>query len=116
MSPLIKMPKPHFEVADILRQHIAEYRNQYPLGPDQYRIVSHLLHCRTANLGGHIERCTHCGAERILYHSCRNRHCPKCQQIPRERWLERRTFFYAVDSDFSLGNKKNLTLHPTMWY
>jgi hypothetical protein len=91
MSPLIKMPKPHLEVADILRQHIAEYRNQYPLGPDQYRIASHLLHCR-------------------------NRHCPKCQQIPRERWLERRTFFYAVDSDFFLGNKKNLTLHPTMWY
>ena len=67
MSPPIKIPKPHLEVADILRHHIAEYRNTYPLAPDQHRIVSHLLHCRTPALGGHIERCTHCGAERILY-------------------------------------------------
>jgi hypothetical protein len=61
MSPLIEMPKPKLEVADILRQHIAEYRNEYPLEPDQHRIVSHLLHCRTPTLGGHMERCTHCG-------------------------------------------------------
>ena len=90
MSPPIKWPKPKLEVADILRHHIAEYRSAYPLAPDQHRIVSRLLHCRTPTLGGHIERCTHCGVERILYHSCRNRHCPKCQHIPRERWLEKR--------------------------
>jgi Putative transposase/Transposase zinc-binding domain len=111
MSPLIEMPKPKLEVADILRHHIAEYRNAYPLGPDQHRVVSHLLHCRTPTLGGHMERCTHCGAERILYHSCRNRHCPKCQQIPRERWLERRksellptTYFHIV---FTLPHELN---------
>jgi hypothetical protein len=111
MTQLIKLPKPKLEVADILRHHIAEYRNAYPLAPDQSRIVFHLLHCRTANLGGHIERCSHCGAERILYHSCRNRHCPKCQQIPRERWLERRksellptTYFHIV---FTLPHELN---------
>jgi hypothetical protein len=111
MSPLIEMPKPKLEVADILRRHIAEYRDAYPLGPDQHRVVSHLLHCRTPTLGGHMERCTHCGAERILYHSCRNRHCPKCQQIPRERWLERRksellptTYFHLV---FTLPHELN---------
>ena len=106
MSPPIRMPKPHLEVADILRLHIAEYRKAYPLAPDQYRIISHLLHCRTSTLGGHIERCTHCGAERILYHSCRNRHCPKCQHIPRERWLEKRqaellpTPYFIIDPEF----------------
>jgi len=112
MSPPIKMPKPHLEVADILRLHIAEYRNAYPLAPDQHRIVSHLLHCRTPTLGGHIERCTHCGAERILYHSCRNRHCPKCQHVPRERWLEKRKsellptpYFHIV---FTLPHELNL--------
>jgi hypothetical protein len=111
MTQLIKLPKPKLEVADILRQHLAEYRNLYPLGSDQHRIVSHLLHCRTPSLGGHIERCNHCGAERILYHSCRNRHCPKCQQIPRERWLERRksellptTYFHIV---FTLPHELN---------
>jgi len=112
MSPPIKRPKPHLEVADILRLHIAEYRQCYPLAPDQHRIVSHLLHCRTPALGGHIERCTHCGAERILYHSCRNRHCPKCQHIPRERWLEKRhsellptPYFHIV---FTLPHELNL--------
>ena len=45
--------------------------------------------CRTAALGGHVERCLDCGHERIAYNSCRNRHCPKCQALARARWLER---------------------------
>lgn len=85
--PIEKRP---IEVADILREHIAEYQTNYPLYSDQYQIVYDLLNCRTAYLGGHIERCDHCGAERVTYHSCRNRHCPKCQSMPRERWLEAR--------------------------
>ncbi len=111
MTQLIKAQKPRLEVADILQKHIREYRNVYPLGPDQHRIVSHLLNCRTPKLGGHLQRCTHCGAERIMYHSCRNRHCPKCQQIPRERWLEKResellplTYFHIV---FTLPHELN---------
>jgi hypothetical protein len=58
-----------------------------------------------------MERCTHCGAKRITYHSCRNRHCPTCQQIPRERWLEARrkellptTYFHIV---FTLPHELN---------
>ena len=78
------------EVADILREHIAEYQETYPLLPEQYKIVHNLLSCRTAVLGGHVEKCDHCGTERIFYNSCRNRHCPKCQHMPRERWLEER--------------------------
>jgi hypothetical protein len=91
MAQIIKLPKPRLEVADILRQYFDNYRQSYPLGSDQHKIVSALLNCRTANLGGHVEKCDHCGAERITYHSCRNRHCPKCQQIPREKWTEART-------------------------
>ena len=78
------------EVADILREHIDTYQQTYPLFPEQYKIVYDLLNCRTEYLGGHIERCNHCGSERIMYNSCRNRHCPKCQNMPRERWLEAR--------------------------
>ena len=78
------------EVADILRKHISDYRNQYPMWPEHRKIVHDLLNCRTAKLGGHIDRCSHCGMLRITYHSCRNRHCPKCQHMPRERWLEKR--------------------------
>jgi hypothetical protein len=111
MTQLIKPQKPKLEVADIVRTHINDYRSAYPLPPDQRRILSDLIHCRTANCGGHIERCDHCGAERITYHSCRNRHCPKCQQIPRERWLEKQksellplTYFHVV---FTLPHELN---------
>jgi hypothetical protein len=82
--------KKQLEVADIFRKHISDYQNQYPLWPEHRKIVYALLNCRTSKLGGHIDRCTHCGMLRITYHSCRNRHCPKCQHMPRERWLEKR--------------------------
>ena len=111
MTQIIKTQKPRLEVADIFRKHIKDYQNTYPLYPAQQRVVSHLLNCRTAQLGGHLDRCSHCGAQRILYHSCRDRHCPKCQQIPRERWLEARksellpvTYFHCV---FTLPHELN---------
>jgi len=111
MTHIIKPHKHKLEVADILRKHIRDYQSAYPLWSDQHRIVSNLLSCRTANCGGHLERCDHCGAERIIYHSCRNRHCPKCQQIPRERWLEKQktellplTYFHVV---FTLPHELN---------
>ena len=90
MTQIIKHPKLRLEVADIFRQHFHEYRQSYPLLPEHKKIVFSVLNCRTAYLGGHIERCDTCGTKRITYHSCRNRHCPKCQQIPRERWTEAR--------------------------
>lgn len=46
-----------------------------------------IVACRTAALGGHVERCDACGRLRYSYHSCRNRHCPKCQTLAKERWL-----------------------------
>jgi hypothetical protein len=111
MTTIIKPQKAKVEVADIVRKHIKDYKNAYPLDFHQHRIVTHLINCRTAGLGGHIDRCTHCGAQRIMYHSCRNRHCPKCQQIPRERWLEARksellpvTYFHVV---FTLPHELN---------
>jgi hypothetical protein len=77
-------------VARILESHIADYQKQYPLWWEHRKIVFDLLNCRTSYLGGHIDRCDHCGTMRITYHSCRNRHCPTCQHMPRERWLEQR--------------------------
>jgi predicted Zn-ribbon and HTH transcriptional regulator len=46
--------------------------------------------CRTAFLGGHLERCDQCGHERNAYNSCADRHCPKCQSLARAEWLENR--------------------------
>ena len=90
MAQIIKPKENRLEVADIVRKHIGDYQDQYPLWPEHRKIVFDLLNCRTPHLGGHIDRCSHCGTMRITYHSCRNRHCPKCQHMPRERWLEKR--------------------------
>lgn len=90
MSKQENSPKPSVEVADILKQHIVDYQKDYSLFPDHYKIVYDMLNCRTQYIGGHIEQCDQCGAQRIRYHSCRNRHCPKCQHMPRQRWLEAR--------------------------
>jgi len=111
MAQIIKPKKNRLEIADILRKHIGDYQGQYPLWPEHRKIVFDLLNCRTAHLGGHIDRCSHCGMMRITYHSCRNRHCPKCQHMPRERWLEKRkdeilstSYFHVV---FTLPHELN---------
>ena len=102
------------EVADILHYHLDDYKAEYSLWPQHRKIVSDLLNCRTAHLGGNIERCDNCGALRITYHSCRNRHCPKCQHMPRERWLEKRkdeilpaSYFHVV---FTLPHELNTVI------
>jgi len=114
MAQIIKLPKPKLEVADILRQHINDYQQSYHLWPEHCKVVSDIDRCRTAYMGGHLERCDNCGTERIMYHSCRNRHCPKCQQMPRERWLEKRKeellpvdYFHVV---FTLPHELNLII------
>ena len=78
------------ELADIVRAHGAAYRRTHRLVPVQHRALRAIATCRTAALGGHRETCDHCGAVRVSYHSCRNRHCPKCQTLTKERWLAAR--------------------------
>ena len=82
--------KSKVEIADIFREHIREYLNKYSIPKEHYEVIHDILVCRTAYLGGHIERCDYCGLERPAYNSCRNRHCPKCQTMTKERWLEAR--------------------------
>ena len=76
-----------FEVADVLRAHLAEYREQYPLTPEQARVCGSLMACRTAQLGGHIDKCGECGAYQISYNSCRDRHCPKGGKSKKAQWV-----------------------------
>jgi hypothetical protein len=56
----------------------------------QRRVMTAIELCRTAALGGHVERCDDCAHTRIAYNSCRNRHCPKCQWMAAQAWLEAR--------------------------
>jgi hypothetical protein len=114
MAQIIKPEKNRLEISHILHHHMDDYKAEYPLWPEHRKIVSDLLNCRTAHLGGHVERCDTCGTIRITYHSCRNRHCPKCQHMPRERWLEKRkdeilptSYFHVV---FTLPHELNTVI------
>ena len=81
---------PRLELADIVRAHGAAYTTTHRLATVQHRALRAIATCRTAALGGHQETCDHCGAVRVSYNSCRNRHCPKCQTLTKERWLAAR--------------------------
>jgi hypothetical protein len=83
--------RPPLEVADVIGSHGEAFLQKYGshLSVTQKKAMRDLGQCRTAALGGHVERCLDCGHERPAYNSCRNRHCPKCQALSRARWLER---------------------------
>ena len=83
------MSRPSLEVADIFRDHGPAWRiaNAGHVSLGQLKVMSAIESCRTAALGGHVERCEACAFTRIAYNSCRNRHCPKCQGATAREWL-----------------------------
>src|SRR6266581_8985114 len=86
------MDRPKLEVADIFRRYGAAYREKHgaSMSTTQRRVMTAIELCRTAALGGHLERCDECGHERNCFNSCRDRHCPKCQSLARAQWIEDR--------------------------
>jgi hypothetical protein len=97
------MGSSNIEVGDIFRTFGSAYRARYKLRTAVLKVMSALETCRTSALGGHMEVCESCGVVRNSYNSCRNRHCPKCQGLARERWLIARkhellpvTYFHVV--------------------
>jgi hypothetical protein len=83
--------RPRFDIADIVRLHRSALEARYPLNRQQRRVLTAMGQCRTAALGGHKEVCEHGDFEQISYNSCRDRHCPKCQALAQERWLDKET-------------------------
>jgi hypothetical protein len=80
------------EMADIVRTHHREFLARWNSGlsREQRKALRDIRDCRSAALGGRVEQCDRCGHRVILYNSCRNRHCPKCQATARARWLAQR--------------------------
>ncbi|MBU3174681.1 IS91 family transposase [Clostridium estertheticum] len=78
------------ELQDIFNQYGDEYRRNHKLPLHILKTMIDIEACRTAELGGHVDECDECGHVRVSYNSCRNRHCPKCQTLAKERWLEKR--------------------------
>lgn len=87
------MSRTTLEVADIIRAAGDSFieRNRDHLAWPQLKVLRAIRDCRTAALGGHLDRCPRCGHQAISYNSCRNRHCPKCQTNAREQWLAERS-------------------------
>ena len=107
------MTAPPWEVADVIRMAGARFFDS--LTRAQQKVVNAIVRCRTAALGGHRDQCVRCGYQTITFHSCRNRHCPKCQVNAREKWLRKRRqellpvgYYHIV---FSVPHR----LIPLMW-
>jgi len=103
--------KTNWEAADIFRLHGEEYRRNHSLSTQQLKVMRAIEICRTAELGGRREKCDHCGYERTVFRSCRNRHCPKCQMLAKAEWVEEQKkdllpvpYFHTV---FTLPHKLN---------
>jgi len=78
------------ELADIFTQYGNRFREKNAITAQQYKVMKRIEICRTAALGGHVEACDHCGHTQNAYNSCRDRHCPKCQTMVKEKWLNNR--------------------------
>jgi hypothetical protein len=110
------------EVADIFRQYGPAYRESHRLPRNHLRVMRAIEVCRTAVLGGHKDQCDHCGHLEISYNSCRNRHCPKCQTLRKERWIQARSedllpieYFHVV---FTIPSELNplVSMNPKIMY
>jgi hypothetical protein len=114
--------RPAYELARIIERYGKEFEQKYQPNAYVQRTLSALKRCRSSSLGGHVDRCDHCGHIRISYNSCRNRHCPKCQNTQREAWIENRKrdllpvpYFHVV---FTVPDKLNglFMHHPAELY
>ena len=77
------------EIQDIFVAHMTSYMESHPLRPVQRKAARSIMDCRTAALGAHVDICDNCGYTKISYNSCRNRHCPKCQIVAKEKWIDK---------------------------
>lgn len=78
------------ELQDIIREHLQDFLKEHQVTWEQAKAIMDILNCRTAALGGRIQSCPECEHTVILYNSCRNRHCPKCQTLAKEKWIDAR--------------------------
>ncbi|MGR9109117.1 MAG: IS91 family transposase [Gammaproteobacteria bacterium] len=106
----------------VFHRFLGTYRLGHPLTPDQAKACRHIGQCRTEALGGLQQRCDRCGYEQPQYHSCRDRHCPKCQGRAQREWCAKQTesmlpvtYYHLV---FTLPHALNrwVALHPEVLY
>lgn len=95
-------------VADVLRDHLPSLR----LSAEQAKAAAHILACRTGRLGGHLAVCDRCPYKHFAYHSCRDRHCPRCGSLDQALWAEAQLPHLLPISYFHLGFTIPASLRP----
>lgn len=78
------------ELQDIFIDHGQNFRENNILPTNKRKAMYSIETCRTSSLGSHVDECLSCGHVKVSYNSCRDRHCPKCQSIKKEEWIEAR--------------------------
>lgn len=81
---------PALTIADIFETHMGHYMKTHPISVQQLKAVNDILRCQTERCGMHSIVCTECGVVGHSCNSCRNRHCPTCQNAQKQRWMEQR--------------------------
>lgn len=106
----------------VMQHHLQDYIKHHDLDIRQAAVCRHIQSCRTEALGGRHMRCDHCGHEQILFHSCRDRHCPQCQWRATQQWYDKQsqfllpvTYYHLV---FTLPHELNawVALYPQVIY
>jgi hypothetical protein len=110
---------PAHELATVINNFLLSFNTENKLPAHKLRTLNALQKCRTEYMGGHIEACEDCGEVRVAYNSCRNRHCPKCGAIEKERWIMNREadllpvkYFHVV---FTVPDKLNSLFMNNQW-
>ncbi len=117
----------HFEptpadMTQVIQTFLPVYRQRNHLTPEQASVCQSISQCQTESLGGEVSQCTACGYEQRLYHSCGNRHCPRCKQQASEQWENKQLeallpvrYYHLV---FTLPHELNrwCQLHPKEIY
>jgi hypothetical protein len=85
----ISPPKPQYEVADVFRLYIEEYRQKHKPSYRQEEVIRAILACRRPEMGGVVNQCQDCGAVQFVVRACGDSHCPKCGKFRKAQWVAR---------------------------
>ena len=89
----------NFTIQDIFNIYGPNYVKNHNLSKEQWKVFNAIRYCNTKELGYHISTCQDCGKEYFGFNSCRNRHCPMCQNYAREKWIQKESS-YLLDSKY----------------
>jgi hypothetical protein len=106
-----------YEVADIFRKHLKDYKQGHKLSYEQARAASAIMRCRTPAMGGVIKSCSNCcGHWEFSYRSCKNRHCPKCGSFEKAQWLEAQKIWLLPIPYFHVVFTIDHVFNPLVWW